>query len=237
MGTLFIFFILKKQITTIISKPEEISIYDRIELFHPTYYSETPCVNFEQILSKKDFLGVALDSVLTTRIIINSQKYGPYNCIDDLLDISGIDSHNIQFIYDLSSPDFMDCSLLNINTATAKEVASFFRININKGKTLVKYRKSIGGFVKFEQIKQVYGFPKSKLKHYWKRRVKIESHLIHKIDINSMSYLELVKHGFISKKSASTLYRYRKNRDLTLQDIRQEVSVDNKPLITYYFKE
>jgi len=102
---------------------------------------------------------------------------------------------------------------------------------------LVKYRKSIGGFVKFEQIKQVYGFPRLKLKDHWRQRVVLDSHFISQIDLKKVTYLELVKHGFISRKSARVLNQYQKSRALTLEDIRREVSDANKSLITYYFKE
>ena len=237
MGTLFLCLIFKRYIINQYLIPSEITLLDKIELFHPTYLDVTPCINFREPLTKQDFKATSLDTTLINNIIKCREKYGAFNCITDLLDVPGIYQDNLDYFKSISDPDFLTCLSININKATAEEISNFFRININKGKTFVKYRNSIGGFVKFEQIKQVYGFPKSKFKDYWINRIETGNVKIRKFNLKTATYLGLLKHGFINRKSAIVLNRYRKKRNLTLDDIRREVSDANKPLVIYYFKE
>lgn len=237
LGTLFLCLILKSYIINQLLLPSETTLLEKIEVFHTSYFDTVSCINFRGQLTKDDFKASSLDSVLVRNIIKNRKKYGAYNCVIDLLDVPGIYYGNLDYFESISDPEFLTCLSLNINKATAEEISTFFRININKGKTFVKYRNSIGGFVKFEQIKQVYGFPKSKLKDYWTDRIKTGNVKIRKFNLKTATYLGLLKHGFINRKSAIVLNRYRKKRNLTLEDIRREVSDVNKPLVTYYFKE
>lgn len=237
MSTLFILLIFKRIIINNLLGPSEISIVEKIEVYHPSYYNNIPCIDLKDSLTEAHFNNSGIDSVLIYRILENRRQYGGFNCVLDLLDVKGINSGNLAYFKELSFPEFLDCPILNINDASAEEVAKFFRININKGKTLVKYRNSIGGFVKFEQINQVYRFPKIKLQTHWANRVEFGDQPICLLDLKKVTYIDLVKHGFISPKSASVLIGYKKERNLTLDDIRQQVSVENKPLVSYYFKE
>jgi len=237
MGTLFAFLLFKKHLISQWTKPSEISVLDKIELYHPSYYMDAPCVSFKDSLKSSDFYHWDLDPALVQKVILNNIKNGRYNCVSDLLDVAGVTQQNIDCFYALSPPDFFNCPLLNINQSSALEVSNFFRININKGKTLVNYRNSIGGFVKFEQINQVYGFPKSKLQAHWACRIELGSQSIQRVDLRTVTYRELVKHGFINRKAARNLIHYRKKRRLRLADVRNEVSQVNKPLVAYYFKE
>lgn len=237
MSTLFVLLIFKNKLLSSILEPTEFSLLEKVELFHTDHFEEYPCVEFGGKLTESDFDNIPLDSVLISRILRNYEKYGGYNCISDLMDVRGIDETTIKHIYKYSPPDFFNCSRIKINTATAQEISILFRININKGKTFVKYRNSIGGFVKFEQIKQVYGFPKIKLEERWKDRIDFGNREIQKFDLKKASYKSLLKHGFISRISASRLNQIRKKRPLTLDDIRKEVSDIDKPLVSYYFKE
>lgn len=237
MGTLFILLIFKRNIINSLLGPSELSVFEKIEIYHPSYYNHIPCIDLKDTLTEHHFINSGIDTVLIHYILENRRQYGAFNCVLDLLDVKGVDYGNLAYIKELCYPEFLDCSTLNINDASAIEVANFFRININKGKTLVKYRNSIGGFVKFEQINQVYRFPKIKLQTHWASRVDFGDQPICPLSLKKVTYFDLVKHGFISRKSASILMKYKKKKDLTLDDVRQQVSVENKPLVSYYFKE
>ena len=237
LSTLFILILFNKYALTSVLEPTEFSIGDKIELLHSSYYDTVPCVDFKDGLTKSSFKGIQLDSNLIDRIIRNSQRYGRYACLNDLRDVRGIGDAEILYLSNLCYPDFLNCSRLNINTSSAEEIAFFFRININKGKTFVKYRNSIGGFVKFEQIKQVYGFPKYKLTDRWKQRIDLGRKNIQRFNLKQATYKILLKHGFINRKSAIALNKILKKRPLTLKDIQNNVSEQNKPLVIYYFTE
>lgn len=237
MGTLFVFLIFQKRILKAFTNDSEIQLIDQIEILHPLYYNVNPCINFNDTIFPLDAAGIPLDPIMVKRIITNRQKYGAYNCVPDLLDVHGINTENLSWVYEVSEPTFCECPPININIATAEELSFFFRININKGKTLVKYRNSIGGFLKFEQLKQIYGFPKSKLSDEWKSRIQFGNVRPNRFALRHTSYKALLKHGFINRKSASVLNKLLKKRPLTIEDIVNNVSEINKPLVVYYFKE
>ncbi len=237
LSTFFILLLFKRYILNTILELDELSLTDKIELIHPTHYNDFPCVDFRDSLTIESFAHAQLDPNLIRRILKNYTQYGMYNCISDLSDIVGVNEQELMYLSSVCLPEFLDCPHLNINKASAKEIAFFFRININKGKTFVKYRNSIGGFVKFEQINQVYGFPKKKFGKRWKQRVDLEYREIQRLNLKTASYRSLLKHGFINRKAAVALNRILKKRPLTLEDIRNEVSDLNKPLVAYYFKQ
>jgi len=78
-------------------------------------------------------------------------------------------------------------------------------------KRVVNYRDILGGFSKAQQLKEVYGFDPTfynKIEKY----ISIDTSLITKININTASFKEILRHPYISYDITKGIVNQRKNK-------------------------
>lgn len=97
----------------------------------------------------------------------------------------------------------------NLNTITADELED---LKISKSTTtkLIKYRKSLGGFVHLKQLLEIYNLKErdyNLLKKYGKVVGKVT-----KININTATAKDLYSHPYITSSVARDIVRYRKRK-------------------------
>ena len=73
---------------------------------------------------------------------------------------------------------------------------------------IIKYRKLLGGFLYFEQLAEVYGMQDETVQLI-RSFVNIDSTYIRKININSASYVELLRHPYLDRIEVEALLEYR----------------------------
>lgn len=237
MSTFLVLLLFYDHLKRTVFGDDQFQISDVITIQHYHHFDSLPCIDFNERLDTNRLKLYKISKYDQQRIIKHQEKYGAFHCLDDILELFSKKPYLQEYLQTYAKPEFSSCPTIYLNEFDAEEFSKYFRININKAKTLVKYRKSIGGFVKFEQLMLVYGFPKSKLTPSWKRRTKISKSEIVKFNLSRASYKTLMRHGFISRKSASRLNKIKKKRSLTLDDVRHEVKDLNKSLVDIYFKE
>ncbi len=96
---------------------------------------------------------------------------------------------------------------IDINRASQEDWQTIKGIGPYYSKKIVGYREKLGGFVKVEQVKEIYGLPDSvfqKIKPF----VKL-SDFVKKININTCTQEELGKHPYINWKQAKIVINYR----------------------------
>ena len=99
---------------------------------------------------------------------------------------------------------------IELNSADTAELKKLKGIGSVFAKRIVKFRDVLGGFVKKEQLLEVYGFDKEK--YDWvSPHVTLDVSKAKKININSASVEDLNKHPYIDKKAATKIYLYRIN--------------------------
>ncbi len=97
---------------------------------------------------------------------------------------------------------------IEINTATAEDFRKLKGIGPSFAERIVKYRNALGGFVKVEQLAEVYGLPDSVF-------LKIQSSLrcnsatIKKININTADIETLKAHPYLRWKHAKAIVQWR----------------------------
>lgn len=99
--------------------------------------------------------------------------------------------------------------IVDINTADTALLKQLPGIGPAYSSRIVKYRNSLGGFIKIEQISEVYGIKPetyNKIEQY----LTISSVKIKKININFAEYKDLVKHPYIDSKTANEILNYKK---------------------------
>lgn len=99
---------------------------------------------------------------------------------------------------------------INLNSADTTELKQLKGIGSSFAKRIVKYRDALGGFVKLEQLNEVYGMTPEMIALI-ETNIFIDGLNIQKIDVNSASVEELKAHPYIDWKVANSIVQIRNN--------------------------
>ena len=100
---------------------------------------------------------------------------------------------------------------VNINTANAKELTNLKGINSEKyAEIIVKYRSELGGFVKKEQLKEVWNL-KIETYNEFVNQIELGNTLPQQLNINKATAEELKIHPYIGWNIAKSIIAYRKS--------------------------
>lgn len=84
---------------------------------------------------------------------------------------------------------------------------------------IIKYRNLLGGFVRVEQLGEVYGISGETF-DLIKDRVHIDTSFIRKIQLNSMTFKELLKHPYLEYEDVIAIVNYRESEG-TIQSFQE----------------
>lgn len=101
--------------------------------------------------------------------------------------------------------------VIELNSADTSDLKTLKGIGSIFAKRILKYRDQLGGFVRKDQLIEVYGFDQEKLKLV-SPQVTLDTSTIKKININSASVEDLKKHPYMNKKAAIAIYMHRVNK-------------------------
>lgn len=97
---------------------------------------------------------------------------------------------------------------IDINTADSTQFLSLPMIGPAMTKRILKFRNSLGGFYKIDQLREVYGMQDSVFTLIQPRLI-ISTTSVKKINVNFASYEEMKKHPYLNHIVASTIVAYR----------------------------
>lgn len=119
--------------------------------------------------------------------------------------------------------------LVELNSADTTELKTLRGIGSAFAKRIVKFRNTLGGFVKKEQLLEVYGFDKEKF-DLISPHTTLDISMVKKININSASVDDLRKHPYIDKTSAVKIFWHRMNHGdyIDVQEILKTNLVDEQ---------
>ena len=101
--------------------------------------------------------------------------------------------------------------IIELNSADTAELKKLKGIGSGFAKRILKFRDVLGGFVKKEQLLEVYGFDKEKF-DLISSQIQIDLSKVKKININSAAVDDLNKHPYIDKKTAVKIFWRRVNK-------------------------
>ncbi|GCD80005.1 helix-hairpin-helix domain-containing protein [Schleiferia thermophila] len=101
-------------------------------------------------------------------------------------------------------------ALTDINSADSATLVSIRGIGPTLAHRIIRYRNSLGGFVREEQLLEVYGIDSSRFE-WIKPQISLDTSLIRKININTTSEEQLIVHPYISSGLAREIVAFRKN--------------------------
>ncbi|MCJ7447045.1 MAG: helix-hairpin-helix domain-containing protein [Bacteroidales bacterium] len=110
--------------------------------------------------------------------------------------------------------------LLDINTCDSADLERLPGIGPVLSARIIKYRNLLGGFVKTDQLKEVYGLPPETFELI-SGRVFADSSAVKKININKADYKQLIRFPYFKKYEVSGILKYRelKGRIIGMGDL------------------
>ncbi|MGB7527052.1 ComEA family DNA-binding protein [Sphingobacterium cellulitidis] len=119
--------------------------------------------------------------------------------------------------------------IIELNSSDSLGFISLNGIGPVYSKRIIKFREALGGFVRLEQISEVYGIPAETYVAILPY-LKLDLSLVKKIDINSVNVNDLGKHPYIKYKRARTIINYRDQHGAfkSLSDLRNIHSLDEE---------
>lgn len=117
--------------------------------------------------------------------------------------------------------------VVDINTCSEPELMELNGIGEKLSARIIKYRDKLGGFVRIEQLKEVYGLPPETYELIFDQ-IAVDSKMINKIRINLAEPNILYSFPYISKREAYQIFNYRKQHGYfrSIDDLRKIKSLD-----------
>jgi|GEM_PF-6978724 len=101
--------------------------------------------------------------------------------------------------------------IIEINTATHEELMDIYGIGKTYASIIINYRNDLGGYIDLSQIKDQYKFPDSTF-HILQKSLTIDTTIRQKIDINKVTFKELLAHPYVTYEQNKILFPFIKNR-------------------------
>jgi DNA uptake protein ComE-like DNA-binding protein len=127
--------------------------------------------------------------------------------VERLYGISSSDIEKLEEAVELPRRPDDDQGMVDINSATSKELRQLKGIGPVLSKRIVKFRDKLGGFVSLDQVAETYGVSDSLVQAL--SPFLMLSEVKPSIKINAVSQDSLVKHPYIDWKQARVIIRYR----------------------------
>ena len=172
--------------------------------------------------SVEELRNLGVDERSATYIAAYRRKGGVFRVKSDLMRIYGLDSSLYKRLYSyISLPPrrLPDSSIkrakkevtgkFDINTADTLQLKSVYGIGSRLAARIVKFRDALGGFVKREQLSEVYGLDSMTVRRLLEVSFIDADFIPEKININSADEEKLSTHPYIRYKMARLLTSYR----------------------------
>lgn len=189
--------------------PNTIDKQSYIRLGFPPYQSST-IINFRNsgytFKQPEDLLRVYnIDTVLVL-------KLAPYMLFENLekanktTDSSNYDTQKTE----LAKPQYIP-KVIEVNSATHEELISIYGIGNVFADIIIKRRDRLGGYFNHSQISEAFTFSDSTLRIF-ERSLTIDTTLVKKININKVTFKELLAHQYITYEQNQIIYPFIESR-------------------------
>lgn len=118
--------------------------------------------------------------------------------------------------------------VIELNDATITELSKIRGIGTTFANRIYRYKERLGGFFNKEQLKEIYGIDSLKFTEV-KDEVSVNQYKVKRIDINSISFVQLRLFPYLSYKQANAIIEYRNQHGkyATLNDLKNIAILDN----------
>ncbi|MEA3448241.1 MAG: helix-hairpin-helix domain-containing protein [Bacteroidota bacterium] len=160
-------------------------------------------------------LGFAPD--VSERWIKYRKAVGGFENLDDIKKLYGIDTallHKLSPIMsfnvdaDGEDPVSKEIITVQINTTNKKGLIETEAVSESIAQRIITYRNLLGGYYKTDQLLEVYGMSQTNLNKL-KDHIIIDEENITHIDLNKISFGDLLRHPYMTKNNVKNIMKYR----------------------------
>jgi competence protein ComEA len=108
----------------------------------------------------------------------------------------------------VDSKERNEAHTIELNATTAEELMSLRGIGPGYSKRIINFRNGLGGFIKVEQLQEVFGFPDSTYQQL-KSRFRVNVTLVKQINVNIADEETLARQTYIGRKLAGNIIKLR----------------------------
>ena len=118
----------------------------------------------------------------------------------------------------------------DLNLADTTQLKTIYGIGPVIAKRIVTYRENLGGFISFNQLREVWGLDSTVVKKLTERSVITPGFTPNKLAINRCGEQELGRHPYLRTKLARAIVNYRLQHGnfIALDDLRKITLIDEK---------
>lgn len=121
-------------------------------------------------------------------------------------------------------PRLYDIVKIDVNSCDSIELTAVPGFGIKRAARLVEYREKLGGFHSLSQLREVYVLQNMD-EEIWFTYLTVNPNKIRKIDINTATYQELIRHPYFDAYLTKTILNYRqKNGSITSLEQLQRIT-------------
>jgi competence ComEA-like helix-hairpin-helix protein len=200
--------------------------------------------------SLDELISLGFSRSIATRIINYRNSGGIFKVRKDLLKIYGLDSSSYQrLIPYIELPDsFVNTDLhtkentitpklkalapFDINIADSAQLKRIHGIGDKLSVRIINYRKSLGGFVALNQLKEVFGLDSTVVNQLFQNCFIDKGFKPVALNLNVVTEEELDKHPYINRKEAKAIiaYRFQHGNFTAVGDLRKIHLIEEKTL-------
>lgn len=114
---------------------------------------------------------------------------------------------------------------IELNSADSAMLVSIKGIGPSYARRIIKYRDMLGGFLKVEQLKEVYGFTEE-LFNKTKEQFYVKSAAVKKLKISSDDFKAINRHPYFSYELTKSVMQWRKKTVITPSNLRDMFNDD-----------
>ncbi|MEQ8520195.1 MAG: helix-hairpin-helix domain-containing protein [Cytophagales bacterium] len=208
-------------------------------------------------MSFMDWRNIGLDQKLADRIISFRLNGGRFNIKEDLKKIYGlsdsiyneIDPYLAMAHFEPSKKRFSSFNnnynknrfekktetqnihkqLPDLNKCDSSDLLFIKGIGPKRASRIIKYRNRLGGFKNINQLNEVYGIDSTVYINLISNTILKEDSAINKINLNAVSFEELLKHPYVDYNTCKVIINYRKQHGKfeSLKDLKQIKIIDS----------
>ena len=166
-------------------------------------------------LSYFQWMDLGVSSDLANDILRAKRKQKEFNCIDEIKAVKGVNTSKlVNYFSKFSLNEHCQkpqkkIKVYKINSVTKKQLINIPGISSKEAQRILSYRKKLGGFYAWTQLKEVSKLSNSDYDKL-KTHLTIRSSPITKIKINRIKRQVLKRHPYLTAKQSSTIINYRK---------------------------
>jgi competence protein ComEA len=186
---------------------------------------------------------------LAHRISNYRKKGGRFKERDDLLKIYGMDTLLYKSVepyivlplafekkknpvLENTSKPTVTTVYFDINLADAAQLKQIHGIGEKLSQRIINYRKSLGGFIRLEQLKEVFGLDSLVVNRLTEKSFIQKDFQPTQLNINTATEDDLDRHPYISRKEAKAIvaYRFQHGAFTVVEDVRKIHLIEKKTL-------